>query len=69
MWKTLKEIIRGKPNDEVNINFEYLDNTEEQNVADNFNLFYKQSIDNIIQSINEIPEDLRGDANANNEDK
>jgi len=37
-------------------------------VADNFNLFYVQSIDDIIKSINEIPEDSVGDANANNED-
>jgi len=51
------------------INFENLDNTEERNVADNLNLFYIQSIDNIIKSINEIPEDSREDANANNEDR
>jgi len=72
MWKTLKETIRGKPSGDmktVNINFECLDNTEEGNVADNFNLFYIQSIDNIMQSINEIPEDSKGDANADNEDK
>jgi len=71
MWKILKEIIRSKPSGDmkaVNVNFECLDNTEERNVAD-FNLFYMQSIDNIIQSINEVSEDSRGDANADNEDK
>jgi len=31
-------------------------------------VFYIQGIDNIIKSINEIPEDSRGDANADNED-
>jgi len=72
MWKTLKEIIRGEPSGDMkaeDINFESLDNTEERNVADNFNLCYVQSIDNIIKSINEIPEDSRGDANADNEDR
>jgi len=63
MWKTLKEIIRGEPGGDMkaeDINFENLDNTEERNVADNFNLFYVQSINNIIKSIksiNEIPKD------------
>jgi len=51
------------------INFESLDNIEERNVADNFNLFYIRSIDNIMKSINEIPKYSRGDANANNEDR
>jgi len=41
----------------------------EENVADKFNLFYIQSIDNIIKSINEIPKDKRGDANTDNEDR
>jgi len=70
MWKILKEIIRGEPNGNMkaeDINFESLDNIEERNVVDKFNLFYMQSIDNIIKSINEIPEDSRGDANADNE--
>jgi len=75
MWKTLKEIIRGEPGNDMkaeDINFENLNNTEERNVADNFNLFYIQSIDNIIKSIksiNETPEDSREDANANNKDR
>jgi len=54
------------------INFENLNNTEERNVADNFNLFYIQSIDNIIKSIksiNEAPEDSREDTDAHNEDR
>jgi len=70
MWKILKEIIRGEPSGNMkaeDINFESLDNIEERNVADKFNLFYIQSIDNIIKSINKIPEDLRGDANTDNE--
>jgi len=51
------------------MNFKSLDNIEEKNIADKFNLFYIRSIDNIIKSINEIPEDSRGDANADNEDR
>lgn len=55
MWKTLKEIIRGEPTgtkEIENIDFEILDNTEECNIADKFNLYYIQSIDNIVKSIN-----------------
>jgi len=51
MWKTLKEIIRGEPTGDMkaeDINVESLDITEERNVADNFNLFYIQSIGNKI---------------------
>src|SRR5436190_16551283 len=54
MWKTLKEIIRGEPvglKKVGNIDFEILDDTEECNMADKFNLYYIQSIDNIIKSI------------------
>src|SRR5436190_5058397 len=58
MWKTLKEIIRGEPvglKEVGNIDFEILDNTEECNIADKFNLYYIQSIiykvDNIVKSI------------------
>src|SRR5436190_4025821 len=54
MWKTLKEIIRGEPvglKNVGNIDFEILDDTEECNIADNFNLYYIQSIDNIVKSI------------------
>jgi len=43
MWKILKEIIRGEPSGDMkaeDINFESLDNTEERNVADNFNTKY-----------------------------
>ena len=54
MWKTLKEIIRGEPvslKKVGNIDFEILDDTEECNIADKFNLYYIQSIDNIVKSI------------------
>jgi len=74
MWKTSKEIIRGEPGSDMkaeDINFENLNNAGERNIADNFNLFYIQSIDNIIKSIksiNEVPEDSRENANAHNED-
>lgn len=43
MWKTLKEIIRGEiieRNDIENIDFEILDNIQECNIADKFNLYY-----------------------------
>jgi len=55
MWKTLKEIIRGEPTGTKkieNIDFEILDNTEGCNIADKFNLYYIQSIDSIVKSIN-----------------
>lgn len=56
MWKTLKEVIRGEKvgakgaND---IDFEILQNMGECNLADKFNLYYIQSIDEIIKSIKE----------------
>jgi len=49
------------------VNFESLDNIEEKNVADKFNIFYISSIDNIIKSINEVPEDSKDDVNTDNE--
>lgn len=54
MWKTLKEIIRGEPagiKETGSIDFEILDDTEECNIADKFNLYYVQSINSIINSI------------------
>lgn len=54
MWKTLKEVIRGEPmelNVMENIDFEILDNINECNIVDKFNLLYIQSIDNIVNSI------------------
>lgn len=59
MWKTLKEVIRGEPMEHKiteNIDFE-LDNVNECNIegkcniADKFNLFYIESINNIVKSI------------------
>lgn len=55
MWKTLKEIIRGEPGGKrevENIDFEILDGIEGCNIADKFNLYYIQSINSIVKSIN-----------------
>ncbi|XP_076298320.1 uncharacterized protein LOC143217666 [Lasioglossum baleicum] len=54
MWKTLKEIIKGEPigaKDVENIDFEILDNNMECGLADKFNLYYIQSIQDVIKSI------------------
>lgn len=54
MWKTLKEIIRGGPvglKEVGNIDFEILDDIKECNIADKFNSYYIQSINNIVKSI------------------
>lgn len=54
MWKTLKEIIRGEPmhtREIENIDFEILEHMNECNIADKFNMYYIQSIDNIVKSI------------------
>lgn len=64
MWKTLKEVIRGEPVGAKaieNIDFEILDNGTEGNIADKFNLYYIQSINDIIKSIdsNNIPSTSR----------
>lgn len=64
MWKTLKEVIRGEPVGAKaieNIDFEILDNDTEGNIADKFNLYYIQSINDIIKSIdsNNIPSTSR----------
>jgi hypothetical protein len=56
MWKALKEILRGEPigtKKVEDIDFEILDNIEGCNIADKFNLYYVQSINNIVESINE----------------
>lgn len=47
MWKTLKEVIRGKPTKvgkTDNVKFEILENDGEGSIADRFNLYYVQSI-------------------------
>lgn len=53
MWKTLKELIKGEQGGSVdnNINFEILDDIEECNIADKFNVYYVKSISNIMKSI------------------
>jgi len=54
MWKTLKEIIRGKPvgiREVENTDFEIIGDIDECNIADKFNLYYIQSIDSIINFI------------------
>lgn len=55
MWKSLKEVIRGGPiGTKVveYIDFEMLNNNIECGIADKFNLYYIQSIKDIIKSIN-----------------
>lgn len=57
MWKTLKEVIRGENTgiERINdIDFEILQNIGDYNLADKFNLYYIQSIDDIIKSIENI---------------
>lgn len=54
MWKSLKEIIRGGPIGAKvveNIDFEMINNNIECGIADKFNLYYIQSIKDIIKSI------------------
>lgn len=54
MWKTLKEVIRGEATgtrEVSNVDFEILENMEECTLANKFNIFYIQSINNIIESI------------------
>lgn len=54
MWKTLKEVIRGEttgPREINNIDFEILGNVGECTLANKFNIFYIQSINDIIESI------------------
>lgn len=54
MWKTLKELIRGEPScvrDIEEIDFESIDVRTEGNIADKFNVFYVESINNIVKSI------------------
>lgn len=49
IWKTLKEIIKGEPMKRKvmeNIDFEILDSINGCNIADKFNLFYIESINN-----------------------
>ena len=56
MWKTLKELIRGEPaekKESENIYFEGLGNVEGYNVADKFNWYYINSINDIVQFIDE----------------
>lgn len=56
MWKTLKGVLRGEKagaKEINNVDFEMLRNTGECNFADKFNLYYIQSIDDIIKSIRE----------------
>jgi len=57
MWKTLKELIRGEQRDTKdicvdNIDFEIVVDINKCNVADKFNIYYVQSISNIVKSIN-----------------
>jgi len=54
MWKTLKEVIRGEATglrEISNVDFEILENVEECTLANKFNVFYIQSIRDIIESI------------------
>lgn len=54
MWKNMKELIKGETRDvkEVeDIDFEILGDTVGCNIADKFNWYYVQSINNIVKSI------------------
>jgi len=55
MWKTLKDVIRGESTGprEINnnIDFEILENLDECTLVNKFNIFYIQSIKEIIESI------------------
>jgi hypothetical protein len=54
MWKTLKEVIRGEATgskETNNVDFEILENVEVCTLANKFNRFYIQSINDIIESI------------------
>jgi len=56
MWKTLKEVIRGGTTGSKlveDIDFEILGNIRECSIADKFNLYYIQSVKDIINSIKE----------------
>jgi len=56
MWKTLKEVIRGGKagaKEIYDVDFEILQNIGEYDLADKFNLYYIQSINDIIKSIEE----------------
>jgi len=51
MWKTLKTVIRKEKvgaKEINNVDFETLQNMGEYDLADKFNLYYIQSIDDII---------------------
>jgi len=52
IWKTLKEIIEVNQQEIEDIEFKILGNIEECNIADKFNVYYIQSINNIAESIN-----------------
>lgn len=54
MWKTVKKLINGEGTGtrEINtVDFEILENVGEYSLADKFNLYYIQSIEEIIESI------------------
>lgn len=54
MWKTLKKVIRGETTGTKvidKVDFEILENVEECTLANRFNIFYIQSINDIVESI------------------
>lgn len=54
MWKSLKEMMKQESigtREIKEVDFEMLGNAEGSNIAEKFNLFYLQSIDNIMSSI------------------
>lgn len=56
IWKTLKELIRREDTGKReidNIDFEILEDVENRNIADRFNLYYIKSIEDIIKSTGE----------------
>lgn len=63
MWKVLKELVKGEPTGakEINnIDFEILDKTIECSLADKFNIYYIQSIQNIVESMEDTNRVVNG---------
>lgn len=57
IWKTLKEILKGKVSDIKfidHVDFEGVNTNKEISIADKFNEYYINSIDNIINNIKQV---------------
>jgi len=67
MWKW-KELIRGESagnRKKRDIDFESLDNNTTCNITDKFNLFYVQSINNLVKFIKSMEDDELKSRNGN----